>query len=453
MGLLGQVMELVAAVLILALPAAQCSWSQQYGSGYSSSFVAVSDGTPFKNGASQTFQNFYNLDDGSYNPAVSEFGTLFLPLTQIGLGVSVAAIDTSGEVIWNRRLGGPSGCGQASNVVYSRMHGIIMIACGESYSNSTPISYSIFAIREFTGQIMWCRDDLNLGKNSKFLALSSDYDSTLAYFGESQEGQVCVVYLNISNGAVISSSDHWLCDIPWEGHMQSKTGYYFDKEVHGKEMLITSWSEKNTINAFRMTPKHTQLWNTKLPTNPMNGTHLHLGYAFTEFEQYSIFVSVSFVPWETNQKGDYYILQLDSSTGSVLYNRTGYCDNTSAIISSPAVSIESISYFSCGDQVFATNPHGELLWKSQMLTHTYRAGVPPLPVSLCYSKGQLHTVVDPTTVMVLQMDTGAVINMNRFALPKSAEIIHPPIVLSDIGLYILYRIEQEKIAVLLWSGP
>ena len=85
--------ELVAAVLILALPA-QCSWNQQYGNGYSSNYVDVSDGIPFNNGASQTFQNFYSLDYRSYNPAVSEDGTLFLPLTQTGLGVSVAATDT-----------------------------------------------------------------------------------------------------------------------------------------------------------------------------------------------------------------------------------------------------------------------------------------------------------------------------------------------------------------------
>lgn len=209
---------------------------------------------------------------------------------------------------------------------------------------------------------------------------------------------------------------------------------------------------KNAINAFSLASENSQMWNTELPTSAMIGTHRHLGYAFAEDIQYSVFVSVSFVPWETNQKGGYYVLRLDPLTGSILYNKTGYCDNTSAIISSPAVSYDGIAFFSCGNQVFAINVGGELLWKSHMLTHTYRAGVPPLSVSLHDSKRWIYAVVGPTTVMVLQMDTGALISTKSFELPKAAELVHPPIVLGDVGLYILYRIKQENISVLLWSG-
>lgn len=441
-------------VCILADPA-KCSWNQQFGNNYSSSYIDVPSTIPFAAGASQTFKNYYSLDYNSYDPAVSEHGVLFLPLTQTGVGVSVVAIDTAGEVIWNVGINGPDTCGQSSNVVYSQRFGLVLIACGESYSNSTPILYSIFALSESNGEVKWSKQDLPVGKNSKLLALSDD-TNTLVYIAEGEEkNSACVLYLSLSDGALASSSNYSLCDTQWPGHMQTKIGYYVDDRDDVQEVLITSSFSENAIVAFDFSfgLAKTPLWKTQLPTNPNVYTHLFLSYASAEDFEHTVFVTASFVPWETNHKGGYYVFGLGTDAkGSVVYNKTGYCDNSSAIISPPAVNNDVIAFFSCGNQVFAIYPYGALIWKSEKLTATYQAGVPPLPVSLNNSKGLLYVVVGPTTVAVLKMKSGDLVRTKFFELPKAAQIVHPPIILGDVGLYIIYRTGQEDISVLLWSG-
>jgi len=133
-------------VYIFADPV-KCSWNQQFG------------------------KNYYNPDYPSYDPAVSENGVLFLPLTETGVGVYVVAMNTTGEVIWNTAINGPDTCGQSSNLVYSRRFGLVLVACGESYSNSTPILYSIFALSESNGEVKWSRQDFISGE--EFKAFSS----------------------------------------------------------------------------------------------------------------------------------------------------------------------------------------------------------------------------------------------------------------------------------------
>jgi len=443
-------------VYILADPV-KCSWNQQFGNNYSSSYVDVPSNLPFDSGASQTFKNYYNLDYPSYDPAVSENGVLFLPLTETGVGVYVVAMNTTGEVIWNTAINGPDTCGQSSNLVYSRRYGLVLVACGESYSNSTPILYSIFALSESSGEVKWSRQDLSVGKNSKLLALSDDMN-ILVYIAEGQEqdkNSMCVIYLNLSNGTLASSSNYSLCDVQWEGHMQTKVMYYVDDNNDLQEILITSSYQENAIVAFDLTSAQMLLWKLQLPKNPTVYTNLFLSYASVEDFEHTVFVTASFVPWETNRKGGYYVLGLGTQAeakGSVLYNKTGYCDNTSAIISPPAVNNDLIAFFSCGNQVFALHPYGGLIWKSEKLTATYQAGVPPLPVSLNNSKGLLYVTVGPTTVAVLEMKSGTVVHSKFFELPDAAQIVHPPIVLGDVGLYVLYRTGQVDVSVLLWSG-
>ena len=127
---------------------------------------------------------------------------------------------------------------------------------------------------------------------------------------------------------------------------------------------------------------------------------------------------------------------LHGSDGNVIFNTTGHCSNSSALISSPVLDSNGAAYYSCGQQVvslYATN--GSLRWRSKQATPDYNLGNPPLPPSLHIEKGLLYFVSAMGLISVLSMEDGE--SVGDIKIPTTSTVMHPPILVGDAFMYLL----------------
>ena len=428
-------------------------WNQRYGNNFSTNYVDVPFNLYTAHGSIALFTNLSN-DHQTYDPAVSRKGVLYLPLVQVDVGASVAAITAQSTVLWKMQLDSEKPCSTITNVVFSEKHQLVVTACG--WSSDSDLTHSmIVALKADGGKVQWSTK-MPLGRNSKLISLSDDTD-TVNYFAEKSGtgAGVCVLHLNLTDGRILSSDSDRLCDTQQSGFIDAKLGYVITQpEFDHKELLITSLYDENSIVGFSdLTTSVKPRWITQLPKKD-NLTTLFLGFAFTTDDVQTIFVSASFVPLNAGTSGGYsYFIGIDALGGEVLFNHTAYCDSPSAVISSPVVNYAWQAFFSCGDQVFSVYPYGGLIWKSEILISKYEGSYPPLPISLDVPRGLVYSVIGPTTIAVLDMKSGATkFIANDFEALNSSYIVHPPILLRDAGAYVIHQTGREYLTAFFWSG-
>ena len=178
-------------------------------------------------------------------------------------------------------------------------------------------------------------------------------------------------------------------------------------------------------------------WSVRIPKYEYY-EHMYLGFAILG-ESGAVFSSASLMPWSTGGfPNHYYMFALHGNNGTVIFNTTGQCSNSSALVSPPVLDNNGAVYYSCGQQIvslYAIN--GNLRWRSKEVTQDYNLGDPPLPPSLHTEKGLLYFVSSMGLISVLSMEDGE--SVGDIKLPTTDTVVHPPILVGDTFMYLLTR--------------
>ena len=85
-------------------------------------------------------------------------------------------------------------------------------------------------------------------------------------------------------------------------------------------------------------------WSVRIPKYEYY-EHMYLGFAIS-VETGAVFSSASLMPWSTGGfPNHYYVFALHGSDGSVIFNTTGHCSNSSALVSSPVLDNDGAVYY------------------------------------------------------------------------------------------------------------
>ena len=162
---------------------------------------------------------------------------------------------------------------------------------------------------------------------------------------------------------------------------------------------------------------------------------MYLGFAISELSG-AVIGSASLMPWSTGGFPNYYYMfGLHGGDGSALFNTTGHCSNSSAIVSPPALDDKGFAYYSCGQQVVSLyTSNGKLRWRSKEVTQDYKLGNPPLTPSLHIKNSLLYFVSALGTISVLSMEDGSDVAEIKVT---NDTVVHPPILVGDSFLYLL----------------
>ena len=439
---------MLALLLLLSLCFIQqvTSWDQQFSNSRSDSSVMfyVAE-NPYTTGWTVALKGVYDNDSHMYGPSADYKGIIYLPLLQIGIGVSVNAVNSTGNVIWNYFVD-CSECQMVSNIVYSLDNDYVFFACGPmTAKNASDNQFNVYAVSAFSGELIWSRQ-LPSGQYTKCLSLTDD---VLIYFAEravfTSGKYYCVLYLNLKNGSTVSGSEELCNPAAKYGYMQTKITY---PSLIIPLLLFTDYNSHSVHTMGYTSDSNTFLpiWKSNLPSYS-NYLDLHINYAFGSD---IIYASSSFVTRDTIHSGTYYVFALNISTGALVFNSTGQCGSTSSLVSPPVVDMNGIAYYSCGNQLFSVYPNGNLRWKTVITTSPYTAEEPPLPLSFCLQKGVhvLYLALSPQqTIYVVSMNTGKIIDKRDLLIPENCQIIHPPIVIANLFFYVVYTSDQNTISV------
>ena len=419
-------------LLILASQSVLGSWNQQFGDSQSTSYVKVSSNVPHIPGWNMTFHSYLFESQGSlkvYNPAVSEKGVIFLPVGFFG-SVTVAAVDPTGHLLWS--TGVSDSCESSTNVIYSQKRKQVYLACGYSEQlNFTIDVYFVHALSAISGKQLWSQK-VPSGHATKLLSLSDEHDA-IYYFGAENEyantTQWCLLYLSLKDGSVTSNNNDHCDNFETDGETQIKVG----GSPTGKDMFLSLDGVYNALYGWS-TSSAQSLWNFKVPKR----TFLDYNYISYAFSNGVIYASSSYLEWETSRPNGYYVFGLDVE-GSLLFNVTGYCTNTSTVISPPVVDSQGYAFYSCGNQIFSIDSKGTLRWKSTNVSASYSVGNPPLPPSLNEQKGYLYLVGEQSAITILDMHDGSVLGTIHYKVPEKSQVVHPPIAVGDVAMYVIYQ--------------
>ena len=435
---------ILLALLFLSTREVAGAWSQQFGGPQSTSYVASS--APYTSSWSLSFDNFFTVVQflQTYNPAVSEDGVIFLPLQPTGLGVSVVAVSPAGKTLWQASLAGD--CTLVTNVLYSTSQNSVFVGCGTNIATNESFTY-LFAINASSGETLWYQYILD-SNPAKLLSLS-EHENLLFFFGESEFStpvkqqnltHSCVLYLKLNTGDLVWEDKQAYCDTQWDGYTQTKVG-----NVNTSDHLLTSiFNQENLVLLPTQSPGQAA-WTVPIPSYDYY-EHMYLGFAIMG-ESGAVLGSASLMPWSTGGfPNHYYMFALHGNNGTVIFNTTGYCSNSSALVSPPVLDNNGAVYYSCGQQIvslYAIN--GSLRWRSKEVTQDYNLGDPPLPPSLHTEKGLLYFVSDISLISVLSMEDGE--SVGDIKIPTNGTAVHPPILVGDAFMYLPTRGGETNLTV------
>ena len=427
---------LLLVLSVLSLPSREVgAWNQQFGDPHSTSYVA----------SNVTYTADWNMNFGTsfnneqylqvYNPAVSEQGAIFLPLQPHGMGVSVVAINPTGKVLWQASLA--SECTVVTNVLYSAPQKSVFVGCGASIPFNISFTY-LYAINASSGDTLWSQYILN-STPAKLLALSES-ENLLFFFGVVEFTAVkavqnysysCVLYLKLATGESFWEDKKMYCDGLWDayGYTETKVG-----KINASDHLLAPIFNQEIVVLLRTQGPGPAEWSRGVH-NYEYYANLYLGFAISE-ETGAAIGSVSFMPWLTGGfPNHYYMFGLQGGDGSVIFNTTGHCSNSSAIVSPPALDDNGFAYYSCGQQVVSLYiSNSKLRWRSKEVTHDYKLGNPPLSPSLHIKNNLLYYVSAMGTISVLSMEDGG--DVAEIKITNDV-VVHPPILVGDSFMYLL----------------
>ena len=425
---------LVLGLLFLSTREAASAWNQQFGGPQSTSHVVST--APYTSSWSMSFETFINSEQflQTYNPAVSEDGVIFLPLQPT---VSVVAVSPTGKKLWQASLA--SECTVVTNVLYSTTQDSVFVACGTTIAANQSFTH-LYAINASSGETVWSQYILD-SDPAKLLSLS-EREQLLFFFGESELSKgvklqnfthSCVLYLRLDTGALVWEDKQTYCDTQWDGYTQTKVG-----SVNTSDHLLTPLFNQDNVVLLPTQSPGRATWSVRTPKYEYY-EHMYLGFAISG-ETGALFSSASLMPWSTGGfPNHYYMFALHGSDGSVIFNTTGHCSNSSALVSSPILDSNGAVYYSCGQEIvslYAIN--GNLRWRSKKVTQDYnRLGNPPLPPSLHITKGLLYFVSAVGLISVVSMEDGG--RVNDIKIPTTSTVVHPPILVGDAFMYLLTR--------------
>ena len=425
---------LLLVLSALSLPSREVgAWNQQFGDPHSTSYVASN--VTYTADWNRSFETFFGYKQflQVYNPAVSEQGVIFLPLQTTGIDVSVVAVNPTGKVLWQASLA--SECTVVTNVLYSTLQKSLFVGCGTSIAFNASFTY-LYAINASSGDTLWSQYILD-SNPAKLLALS-DTEKLLFFFGESEfialKAQQnfthsCVLYLKLATGESFWEDKKMYCDAQWDGYTETKVG-----RINASDHLVAPIFNQGNVVLLRTQGPGPAEWSRGIH-NYEYYEHLYLGFSISE-ETGAVIGSASFMPWSTGGfPNHYYMFGLHGGDGSVIFNTTGHCSNSSAIVSPPALDDNGFAYYSCGQQVVSLYiSNGKLRWRSKEVTHDYKLGNPPLSPSLHIKNNLLYYVSAMGTISVLSMDDGSDVAEIKIT---SDVVVHPPILVGDSFMYLL----------------
>lgn len=425
---------LLLALLFLSTREVAGAWSQQFGGPQSTSHVAST--APYTSSWNLSFETFINSEQflQTYNPAVSEDGVIFLPLQPAGLGVSVVAVSPEGKTLWRASLAGE--CTVVTNALYSTSQDSVFVGCGTTIAFNESFTY-LYAINASSGATVWSQYILD-SNPAKRLSLS-ERDKLLFFFGASEFSKAvklqnfthsCVLYLKLDTGDLVWEDKQAYCDTEWDGYTQTKVG-----NVNTSDHLLTSIFNQGNVVLLPTQSPGQATWSVRIPKYEYY-EHMYLGFAILE-ETGAVFSSASLMPWSTGGfPNHYYMFALHGNNGTVIFNTTCHCSNSSALVSPPVLDNNGAVYYSCGQQIvslYAIN--GSLRWRSKEITQDYNLGDPPLPPSLHNEKGLLYFVSSVGFISVLSMEDGE--SVGDIKIPTNGTVVHPPILVGDAFMYLL----------------
>ena len=171
----------------------------------------------------------------------------------------------------------------------------------------------------------------------------------------------CVQYLKLTTG-----ESFWYCDTQWDGYTVTKIG----------RINVSDYLQVPVFNQGKVVLLHTQgpwpaKWSTTIPHYEYY-EHTYLGFAFSEQSGASI-GSANLMPWSTGGFPNHYYMRkfgLHGEDGSVIFNATRHCSNSSAIMSPPALDYKGFVYYKQVVSLYINN--GKLCWRSKEVTQDYK---------------------------------------------------------------------------------